>query len=81
MEPCDGLSGRNLAEKYGKTLAQVILRWHIQLGTIAIPKSATLSRIRENLDVFDFELADEDMDRLAWLDTGTRVGPDPDTFG
>ena len=72
---------RNLAEKHGKTPAQVILRWHIQLGTIAIPKSASPSPIRENLDVSDIELADEDMDRLAWPDTGTRVGPDPGTFG
>lgn len=72
---------RSLAEKYRKTPAQVILRWHIQLGNIVIPKSATPSRMRENIEVFDFELDDEDMDRLALLDTGTRVGPDPDSFG
>ncbi len=72
---------RSLAEKYRKTSAQVVLRWHIQLGNVVVPKSVTPSRIRENIDVFDFELADEDMERLATLDTGTRVGPHPDTFG
>ncbi len=72
---------RGLAEKHRRTPAQVILRWHIQLGNIVVPKSVTPSRIRENIHVFDFELAEDDMDRLASLDTGTRTGPDPDSFG
>jgi diketogulonate reductase-like aldo/keto reductase len=57
-----------------------VLRWHIQLGNIVIPKSVTPSRIRENIDVFDFELDSEDLAVLAGLDNGTRLGPDPDTF-
>ncbi|MEC3979999.1 aldo/keto reductase [Amycolatopsis sp. H20-H5] len=69
-----------LAAKYGKTGAQLVLRWHLQLGTVAIPKSVTPSRIRENLEVFDFELAEDDMTALGELDDGTRTGPDPDTF-
>jgi diketogulonate reductase-like aldo/keto reductase len=70
-----------LAAKYGKTPAQLVLRWHLQLGTIAIPKSATPSRIRENFDVFDFELADDDLAALSELDNGTRTGLDPETVG
>ncbi|MEV0049710.1 aldo/keto reductase [Saccharopolyspora shandongensis] len=70
-----------LAEKYGKSPAQVVLRWQIQLGNIAIPKSVTPSRIKENLEVFDFELADDDVAAITALKTGVRVGPDPDTFG
>ncbi|MYW93245.1 aldo/keto reductase [Amycolatopsis rubida] len=58
-----------LAAKYGKTPAQLVLRWHLQLGIIAIPKSATPSRIRENADVFDFELAEDDLLALAELDS------------
>ncbi|WP_033287578.1 aldo/keto reductase [Amycolatopsis jejuensis] len=58
-----------LAAKYGKTPAQLVLRWHLQLGTIVIPKSATPSRIRENAAVFDFELADDDLLALAELDS------------
>ncbi|WP_410657860.1 aldo/keto reductase [Amycolatopsis sp. lyj-112] len=69
-----------LAAKYGKTPAQLVLRWHLQLGTVAIPKSVTPSRIRENFDVFDFELADDDLAALAEFDDGTRTGPDPDNF-
>lgn len=57
-----------------------MLRWHLQLGNVAIPKSVTPSRIAENSDVFDFELADDDMMVIAELDNGTRTGPDPDTF-
>ncbi|MBB5154575.1 aldo/keto reductase [Saccharopolyspora phatthalungensis] len=69
-----------LAEKYGKSAAQVVLRWHIQLGSVTIPKSATPSRIRENIDIFDFELADDDMAAISALETGQRIGPDPETF-
>ncbi|MEV6909430.1 aldo/keto reductase [Amycolatopsis sp. NPDC051071] len=69
-----------LAAKYGKSPAQLVLRWHLQLGTVAIPKSVTPSRIRENLDIFDFELADDDLAALADFDDGTRTGPDPETF-
>ncbi|MFC9256683.1 aldo/keto reductase [Amycolatopsis thailandensis] len=69
-----------LAAKYGKSPAQLVLRWHLQLGTVAIPKSVTPSRIRENLDVFDFELAEDDLAALSEFDDGTRTGPDPDTF-
>jgi 2,5-diketo-D-gluconate reductase A len=66
------------AEKYGRTPAQVVLRWHLQLGNIVIPKSATPARIRENFDVFGFELADDDMAAFGELDRGTRLGMHPD---
>ncbi|MER6047534.1 aldo/keto reductase [Streptomyces sp. NPDC001793] len=69
-----------IAEKHGKTAAQVVLRWHLQLGNVVIPKSATPSRIRENFDVFGFELDGDDLSALAGLDAGTRLGPDPATF-
>jgi diketogulonate reductase-like aldo/keto reductase len=67
-----------LADRHGRTPAQVVLRWHLQLGNVVIPKSTTPSRIRENIAVFDFALDDADMRALAGLDTGTRLGPDPD---
>jgi diketogulonate reductase-like aldo/keto reductase len=69
-----------LAAKHGKTPAQVVLRWHLQLGNVVIPKSVTPSRIKENLDVFDFELDDADLAAVAGLDSGNRLGPDPATF-
>ncbi|MFI9028307.1 aldo/keto reductase [Streptomyces sp. NPDC053560] len=69
-----------LAEKYGKTPAQVVLRWHLQLGNVVIPKSATPSRIKENFDVFGFELDADDMQTLAGLNADKRLGPDPATF-
>ncbi len=62
-----------LAEKYGRTPAQIVLRWHLQLGNVVIPKSVTPSRIKENIDVFGFELDDADMSALAALDSGTRL--------
>ncbi|NSC20235.1 aldo/keto reductase [Streptomyces albus subsp. chlorinus] len=68
-----------LAARHGRTPAQIILRWHLQLGNIVIPKSVTPERIRQNFDVFDFELSDDDMAAIGALDNGTRVGPDPDT--
>ena len=70
-----------LAEKYGKTPAQVVLRWHVQLGNIVFPKSMRPARMRENIDVYDFELAADDMHAVNALDTGSRMGPDPDDFG
>ncbi|GAB4582988.1 aldo/keto reductase [Nocardia sp. IFM 10818] len=69
-----------IATETGRTPAQVILRWHMQLGNVAIPKSVTPSRIAENFEVFDFELTNDQMARIHGLDNGTRVGPDPDTF-
>ncbi|KAA9151356.1 aldo/keto reductase [Amycolatopsis acidicola] len=69
-----------LADKYGKSPAQIVLRWHLQRGTVVIPKSATPSRIAENFGVFDFELATDDVAELGELDAGKRTGPDPDTF-
>ncbi|HEY5708147.1 MAG TPA: aldo/keto reductase [Solirubrobacterales bacterium] len=69
-----------LAEDRGKTPAQVILRWHLQLGNVVIPKSVTPSRIHENIDIFDFELSDEEMATIEGLNGGSRIGPDPATF-
>lgn len=71
----------DIAKRHGKTPAQVVLRWHVQLGNVVIPKSVTPSRITENIDLFDVELSDEDMDAIAALDAGRRTGPDPDHFG
>ena len=71
----------SMAEKYGKSPAQIVLRWHLQLGNVVIPKSATPSRVRDNIEVFDFELADDDLAVIASLETGVRVGPDPDVLG
>ena len=72
-----------LAQKYGKTPAQVVLRWHVQLDNIVFPKSMHPERMRENLDVFDFELAGDDVQAISALDRGPagRQGPNPDTFG
>ncbi len=69
-----------IAQAQGKTPGQVVLRWHLQLGNVVIPKSVTPERIEENLDVFGFELSDEEMEQIESLDAGERTGPDPDTF-
>ena len=69
-----------LAEKYGRTSAQIVLRWDIQRGVAAIPKSVHRDRIASNAQIFDFALTDEDMAQIQALDMGLRVGPDPDHF-
>ncbi len=69
---------RTVAEKHGKTPAQVVLRWHLEMGHVAIPKSVTPERIAENIDVFDFELDAQDVAGFATLEAGTRLGPDPE---
>jgi 2,5-diketo-D-gluconate reductase A len=69
-----------VADRHDRTPAQAILRWHLQLGNVVIPKSVTPERIRENIEIFDFELSDEDMAEFARLDSGERIGPDPEAF-
>ncbi|WP_424162987.1 aldo/keto reductase [Bacillus amyloliquefaciens] len=71
---------QEIAQKYGKSAAQVILRWDLQNGVITIPKSTKKHRIEENANVFDFELSAEDMKRVDDLNENLRVGPDPDNF-
>ncbi|MDA8369517.1 MAG: aldo/keto reductase [Nocardiopsaceae bacterium] len=70
----------SIAEEHGATPAQVVLSWHLQRGTIVIPKSATPERIRSNLGAFDVELADEDIEAISALGADRRFGPDPDEF-
>jgi 2,5-diketo-D-gluconate reductase A len=70
-----------IADKHRKTPAQVVLRWHVQTGTVVIPKSNSLDRIRENADVFDFVLDVADLAAIAGLESGERTGMDPDLHG
>jgi 2,5-diketo-D-gluconate reductase A len=69
-----------VAAHHDRTPAQTILRWHLQIGNVVIPKSSNPQRIRENFEVFDFELSEDDMAALERLDTGERTGPDPAVF-
>jgi diketogulonate reductase-like aldo/keto reductase len=71
---------KEIAKAHGKTAAQVILRWHLQTGVITIPKSVTPSRIKENFDVFDFELTAEDMEKMTALDRNLRINAVPSEF-
>ena len=71
----------DIGARHGKSAAQVVIRWHLQLGNIVIPKSVTPSRIRDNIDVFDFALTIDEMQAIAALDSGERTGKDPDELG
>jgi 2,5-diketo-D-gluconate reductase A len=68
-----------IAEKHDRSPAQIVLRWHVQLGNVVIPKSVTPARIEENFRIFDFTLDDDDLAAIATLESGTRTGRDPDT--
>jgi 2,5-diketo-D-gluconate reductase A len=70
-----------IAEEHGKTPAQVVIRWHLQLGNVVIPKSVTPQRIEQNADILGFELSERQLGQIAELDRGRRTGPDPDVFG
>ena len=70
----------DIAQKHDKSPAQVVLRWHIQLGTVIFPKSVTPERVRENMAIFDFDLTAEEMESIAGLEKAERLGPDPDKF-
>jgi 2,5-diketo-D-gluconate reductase A len=70
----------DLARKYGKTPAQVVLRWHIERGDVVFPKSVSPARIKENIDIFGFELTGGDVEAISALNRNQRTGPDPDTF-
>ena len=69
-----------LADKHARTPAQIVLRWHVELGNVVIPKSVTPSRVAENAAIFDFTLDEQDMLAIGALDRGERTGPDPDNF-
>lgn len=71
----------DLAERYGKTPAQIVLRWHMELGLTAVPKSSDPERLAENLDVFDFSLTSEDVAAISGLDEGESAAADSDSFG
>ncbi|NYJ30474.1 aldo/keto reductase [Galbitalea soli] len=70
-----------IAERLGRSPAQVVVRWHLQAGVVVIPKSNSLARVAENARVFDFELSDDDLSRIAALESGERTGKDPEHFG
>ena len=71
-----------IASQHGRSIAQVILRWHIEMGHMIIPKTTRAERLKENFDIFDFSLSQENMAAISALDTDDgRVGPDPETFG
>jgi 2,5-diketo-D-gluconate reductase A len=69
-----------VADRVGRTPAQVVLRWHLQRGDVVFPKSVTPSRVQENFELFDFELDAEAMAAITGLNRDERTGPDPDTF-
>jgi 2,5-diketo-D-gluconate reductase A len=70
-----------LAQRYARTPAQIVLRWHIEAGVVAVPRSTNPERIAQNIDVFDFQLTPGDLARLAALDQGEAAAVDSDRFG
>jgi 2,5-diketo-D-gluconate reductase A len=70
-----------IGAKYGKTPGQTVLRWHIQLGLVAIPRTTNTERLKQNIDVFDFALSDEDMAQIATISRGPDAGVDSDVAG
>ena len=70
-----------IANDHGRSPAQVVLRWHIQLGLVAIPRSSNAGRIAENINIFDFELTEQEMNKISALDRGDSVVTDSDVFG
>lgn len=76
----DNATIASVAQAHGRTPAQILIRWSIQLGNIVIPRSSSPERIRSNIDVFDFELTDDDMATLNGMNDGTRFRPDPETY-
>jgi 2,5-diketo-D-gluconate reductase A len=69
-----------IAEAHSRTASQIVLRWHLQIGNVVIPKSVTPERIRQNFELFDFELTGAEIEAINRLDAGRRIGPDPETF-
>jgi 2,5-diketo-D-gluconate reductase A len=69
-----------IADRHSKTASQVVIRWHLQAGNVVIPKSATPGRIKQNFEVFDFRLTDQEVEDINGLDSGLRTGGDPETF-
>ena len=77
----DPARGRPVAERHGRTPAQVVLRWHLELGLVRYRSPATPIRLRQNLDVFDFSLSTDDVAAISALDRGDAAGADSDVFG
>ncbi|NTW90937.1 MAG: aldo/keto reductase, partial [Erysipelotrichaceae bacterium] len=71
---------QELSKKYNRSITQIVLRWNIQKGVVVIPKSVTPSRIKENFEIFDFKLEDEDIIEIDALNENIRTGADPDNF-
>jgi diketogulonate reductase-like aldo/keto reductase len=69
---------QHLSQKYERTISQIVLRWDLQMGVVTIPKSTTLTRIKENADIFNFEISKEDMEKIEELNNGLRIGMNPD---
>ena len=68
---------QQLSQKYERTISQIVLRWDLQMGVVTIPKSTTLTRIKENADIFNFEISKEDMKKIEKLNNGFRIGMNP----